>query len=53
MQTTSNHLAGVWVYGVGKVVEGEENKKYTIQTIYKIPTKASRHNNHSSVNSRV
>lgn len=54
VHTTSNHLAGVWMYGVGKVVGGKENKKYN-KTIYKFSTKASRHNNHwnSSVNSRV
>lgn len=58
VQTTSNHLAGVWMYGVGKVVVGGKENKNTIQTIYKFPTKASRHNRHnnhwnSSVNSRV
>lgn len=27
VHTTINHLAGVWMYGVGKVVGGEEKKK--------------------------
>lgn len=65
VQTTINHLAGVWMYGVGKVVVageggGKQNQKIknTIRTIYIFPTKASRHNRHNnhwnaSVNSRV
>lgn len=35
VQTTSNPLAGVWMYGVGKVVEGEENKNYNKDNIQK------------------
>lgn len=50
VHTTINHLAGVWMYGVGKVVGGEkENKKNnTIQTMYKFPTKALRHIRHNN-----
>lgn len=48
VHTTINHLAGVWMYGVGKVAGGKENKKNTIQTIQKFPTKASRHNRHNN-----
>lgn len=33
VQTTINHLAGVWMYGVGKVVggKGKQNKKIKIR----------------------
>lgn len=33
VHTTINHLAGVWMYGVGKVVGVKENKKYNTDNI--------------------